>query len=121
MGAEGYARTLELRAFMLAHPAMNKERFHALRLFINDQIARWIEGDEVPPPLPTSIDEVPEDLRSPELKAAILRNNLNYRIGDGAYSVFDVLTGQAIVDDLNRKHPNHRYEIVGFDSLLEDE
>lgn len=47
MGAEGYARTLELRAFMLAHPEMNKETADAMRLFMEDQIERWVEGDEI--------------------------------------------------------------------------
>lgn len=120
IGAEGYARTLELREFMLANRPMTESTSQAMQDFMQDQIERWIDGDEVPPPLPVSIDEVPEDLRSPELEAAIKRNNLNYRVGDGTYSVFDVMTGRAMVDVLNKQDSEFTYEVVGFDSLNDD-
>lgn len=120
IGAEGYARTLELREFMLTHPSMTESTSQAMRDFVQDQIERWIDGDEVPPPLPVSIDEVPKELQSLELEAAIKRNNLNYRVGDGTYSVFDVMTGRAMVDVLNKQDSEFTYEIVGFDSLDDD-
>lgn len=66
------------------------------------------------------IEEVPEDLRSPELVAAIKKNKVNQLLADGNYSVFDVLTGKAMTEVLNQIDPDHTYEIVGFDSLDDD-
>lgn len=80
VGAEGYARLLELRKYLLANPLLTKSTSQAMRDFMDDQIKRWIKGNEIPPPLPTKVKEIPEDLRSPELEAAILRNNLNSRL-----------------------------------------
>lgn len=121
MGAEGYARTLELRNFMLTNPLITSGTSQAMRDFMQSQVERWIEGDEVPPPLPTEIDEVPEDLRSPELVAAIRKNKVNKLLTDGNYSAFDILTGRAMVEVLNEMNPEDSYELGSFDELGDDE
>ncbi|GET44159.1 hypothetical protein [Microseira wollei] len=38
----------------------------AFNNFVADQRRRWIDGDEVPPPLPASIEEVDPRWRTPE-------------------------------------------------------
>ena len=121
MGAEGYARTLELRNFMLTNPLITSGTSQAMADFMQSQVERWIEGDEVPPPLPTDIDQVPEDLRSPELIAAIQKNKVNKLLADGNYSAFDVLTGRAMVEILNQMNPEYSYELGSFDELGDDE
>lgn len=115
IGPEGYARTLELREFVLSHPVKNRQAAQAMQDFLEDQLERWVNGDEIPPPLPESIDEVPEELRTPGLAEAIEQNNIQKSLQQGNYSVLDMLSGRAMADVLNQIDPDVRYDLVGWD------
>lgn len=119
-GSEGYARTLELREFVRNNPPGTKQALQAFRAFYQDQLVRWVEGDEVPPPLPESIDEVPEELRSPGLEQAIKRSKAQKILAEGNYSAFDMLTGRAMTDVLNQLDSDSSYEVVPLDVLFDD-
>jgi hypothetical protein len=107
VGAEGYARTMELKAFLESKP----QDAQALKEFNAAQIERWVDGDTEPPPLPTSIEEIDPNLRTPELARAIEQNRINQLLASKNYSVFDVLTGEATVDILNELDPEHNYAL----------
>lgn len=121
IGPEGYARTLELREFTLNNPRKTRQAALAMQAFLQDQVERWIDGDEIPPPLPESIDEVPEELRTSGLEQAIKKNKVNALLEAGNYSVFDMLTGRAMTDVLNQIDPDNSYEVVPLDALFEDD
>ena len=112
VGAEGYARTMELKAFLESEQPRSAQH---LKEFNDAQLERWVNGDTNPPPLPNSIEEVDPNLRTPELARAIEQNHINQLLASKNYSVFDVLTGIAIVDILNELDPDHDYELVGWD------
>ena len=42
-------------------------------------------------------------------------------IAQGNYSVFDVLSGRAMVDALNQIDPENEYSLVGYDDFDDDE
>lgn len=120
-GPEGYARALELREFINNNPPGTKRSLQALQAFNQDQLERWIEGDEIPPALPESIDDVPEDMRSPGLEEIIKRNKVQKILAEGNYSTFDMLTGKAMTDVLNQLDPDNSYEVVPLDVLFDDD
>jgi len=114
VGAEGYQRTLELKEFLETHPNPSTESAKlAYRDFHADQVNRWINGNEIPPPLPSAIDEVDPQLLTPELLRAIERNRISQMLS--GYSVLDVLSGRAMVDILNAQEtdPDVSWSLVG--------
>jgi len=111
VGAEGYARTMELKAFIESGQPRSGNGF---KRFVADQIERWVNGDATPPPLPTNIEEVDPYLRTPELMRAIEQNRVNQLLASKNYSVFDVLMGKATIDILNELDPDHNYELAGW-------
>lgn len=117
VGPEGYARANELTNFLAEYAQPTTE---AITNFHLDQQARWIDGREIPPPLPQTIEEVPVQLRSPELAAAIQQNWVNQSLASGKYSVMDVLSGKAMVELLNAADPDNDYELVGLDDVEPD-
>lgn len=120
VGPEGYARSLELREFLNNNPPGPTRSLKVLKAFNQDQIERWIKGDEVPPPLPESIEDVPEDMRSPSLEQVIKKNKVQKILAAGNYSVLDMLTGKAMTDVLNQIDPDSSYEVVPLDILFDD-
>ncbi|MEH2115379.1 hypothetical protein [Nostoc sp.] len=46
---------------------------------------------------------------------------IEFAIGQGNYSVLDVLTGRAFTDALNIIDPENSYSLVGYDDDFEDE
>lgn len=119
IGAEGYARSCEWVQLLESHGG--SPPLSAVRLFFKAQVQRWIEGDEMPPPLPQSIEEVKPSLRTPELEQAIKRNRAQQILAAGNYSVMDMLSGKAFVDVLNQLDPDSQYDIVSWDDFLGDE
>ncbi|MEH2123090.1 hypothetical protein [Nostoc sp.] len=116
--AEGFQRSKELADFFETAPQPPSAR--AWLEFYNSQHERWIEGDEVPPPI-NSIDDVDPRLRTPELEQALKMRRIETAIGQGGYSVFDVLSGRAMVDVLNEIDPKNSYSLVGDDEFDDDE
>jgi hypothetical protein len=114
-GPEGMQRSKELEDFLETAPQPPSES--AFMEFYNDQHQRWIEGNEEPPPVET-IEDVDPRLRTPELEAAMLQNQVNRMLQN--YSAFDVLTGRAMVDILNHFNPNQRWSLVGDDEEFEE-
>lgn len=113
-GPEGMQRSKELVDFLETAPQPPSE--NAFIEFYNDQHRRWIEGNEEPPPIET-IEDVDPRLQTPELEAALQRNQVNRMLQN--YSAFDVLTGRAMVDILNHLNPNQRWSLVGDDGEFE--
>jgi hypothetical protein len=58
-GAEGHQRTKEVYDFMEKHPEPTPEQFQA---FLDDQIRRWIDGNEEPQPI-THVTDIDQRLR----------------------------------------------------------
>lgn len=85
----------------------------AFQEFYDNQRLRWIDGEEVPEPFPEDFDSVDPRLKTPELEVAMKRNQINKMLA--GYSVFDVLTGQAMTDVLNAIDPDNEYNLVGLD------
>ncbi|MBC1242200.1 hypothetical protein [Nostoc sp. 2RC] len=118
-GPEGFQRQKELADFLETAPQPPSAK--AYREFYNSQYTRWIEGDEVPPPI-NSIEDVDPRLRTPALKQALKMHQIQTAIAQGGYSVLDVLTGRAFVDALNQIDPQTQYFLVGEpDDFDEDE
>ncbi|WP_414546088.1 hypothetical protein [Nostoc sp. CCY0012] len=117
-GPEGFQRQKELADFFETAPQPPSVR--AWREFYNSQHDRWIDGDEVPPPI-NSIEDVDPRLRTPELEKAFEMMQINNALADGNYSVLDVLTGRAMVDVLNKTDPDHDYSLVGWDDFEDEE
>lgn len=115
VGPEGWQRGKELAEFLESNPKSNRRA--AMHEFHSNQIARWIEGDETPPPLPLSIDEVEPHFRSPELAEAIKQNRIRQMFAQNNYSVMDVLMGNATIDILNELDPSHDYELVDVEDV----
>ncbi|MEH2435203.1 MAG: hypothetical protein V7K25_13270 [Nostoc sp.] len=115
---EGFQRSKELADFFETAPQPPSAR--AWREFYNSQHERWIEGDEVPPPV-NSIEDVDPRLRTPELERALKMRKIESAIGQGNYSVLDVLTGRAFTDALNIIDPENSYSLVGYDDEFEDD
>jgi hypothetical protein len=88
--AEGFQRSKELADFFETAPQPPSKK--AWANFYNSQHERWIEGDEVPPPI-NSIEDVDPRLRTRELERAFKMRKVETAIADGGYSVMDVLTG----------------------------
>lgn len=99
VGPEGYQRTMELKEFFDITPDPIPQE--AFSRFLNSQIERWVEGDEIPPPMPTNIDDIDPNLRTPELESAIQRNRIQQMLSSGGYSVMDVTSGRAVADIMN--------------------
>ena len=116
--AEGFQRSKELADFFETAPQPPSAR--AWREFYNRQHERWIEGDEVPPPI-NSIEDVDPRLRTPELERAFKMRKIEFAIGQGNYSVMDVLTGRAFTDALNIIDPENSYSLVGYDDEFDDD
>lgn len=112
VGAEAYARSKEWADFLVSHA--ENPSIDQVRVFMADQIARWVNGDATPPPVPTSINDVPDYLRTPELEAEIKRNRINQALQ--GYSVMDILTGGAMIDIFNAEKtgPDVSWELVNF-------
>ncbi|MHC5821355.1 MAG: hypothetical protein ACYT04_37150 [Nostoc sp.] len=117
-GDEGLQRTKELADFLETAP--QPPSAEAWQEFVTSQIERWIEGNEPPPPI-NSIEDVDPRLRTPELERALTRRKIEFAIGQGNYSVLDVLTGRAMVDSLNIIDPENSYSLVGYDDEFDDE
>ncbi|MBN3885623.1 MAG: hypothetical protein V7K64_02450 [Nostoc sp.] len=117
-GPEGFQRQKELADFFETAPQPPSAR--AYREFYNSQHERWIEGEEVPPPI-NSIEDVDPRLRTPELERAFKMRKVESAMANGNYSVLDVLTGRAMVDSLNIIDPENSYSLVGYDEFDEDE
>ncbi|MDZ8108970.1 MAG: hypothetical protein RM338_25560 [Nostoc sp. DedQUE12a] len=117
-GAEGVQRTKELADFLETAP--QPPSAGAWQEFYNSHYSRWIEGNEEPPPI-NSIEDVDPRLRTPELERVIEVEQIQTAINQGGYSVFDVLTGRAMVDVLNKLDPETQYSLVGDDDEFEDE
>lgn len=79
-GAEGMQRTKELADFLETAPQPPSVK--AFNNFVNDQKRRWIDGSEVPPPLPTSIEEVDPRLVTPELEFALFLHRVETILND---------------------------------------
>ncbi|MCC5641325.1 hypothetical protein LC593_37135 [Nostoc sp. CHAB 5844] len=111
--AEGFARSKELADFLeTAPPPGTPEGRKAWSDFSDDQYERWIYGDEEPP-LIRSIEDIDPRLRTPELEQALKQVQIEQQLSN--YSVFDVLTGRAMVDILNRTDPKNTYSLIGLD------
>ncbi|MEH2074604.1 MAG: hypothetical protein V7K57_09460 [Nostoc sp.] len=117
-GDEGIQRQKELADFFETAPQPPSAR--AYREFYNSQRDRWIEGDEVPPPI-NSIDDVDPRLRTPELEEAFKMKQIQSVIAQRSYSVFEVLSGRAMTDALNIIDPENSYSLVGDDDDFEDD
>ena len=117
-GDEGIQRQKELADFFETAPQPPTAR--AYRKFYNSQHERWIEGNEQPPPI-NSIEDVDPRLRTPELERALKMRKIESAIGQGNYSVLDVLMGRAFTDALNITDPENSYSLVGYDDDFDDE
>ena len=95
VGPEGIQRTLELAKFLEIHPEYTPDQWQE---FMTDQQRRWIDGNEQPPPMPQTIEELDPRLRTPELEAAIKNRQVKQMLHDKGYSVFDVMMGYATAD-----------------------
>ena len=115
-GAEGMQRTKELADFLETAP--QPPSGEALDEFYASQRRRWIDGDEVPPPLPKRIEEFDSRLVTPELEAALKAQQASEAMS--GYSILDVLTGRAMVDILNELDPDSEYSLDGWDDEEED-
>jgi hypothetical protein len=111
-GDEGIQRQKELADFFETAPQPPSAK--AWRDFYNSQHSRWIDGDEVPPPINT-IEDVDPRFRTPELEEALKQRQFNKFLADGNYSVLDVLLGRPMVDFLNTNDPENTYSLVGWD------
>ncbi len=60
-------------------------------------------------------------LRTPGLEQILKMQLAENAIATGGCSVFDVLTGRAMVDALNKIDPNNNYSLVGDDNFEDDE
>ncbi len=119
--AEGFQRSKELADFFETAPqAPSKEAQNAWANFYNSQHERWIEGEEVPPPINT-IEDVDPRLRTPELEQAFKMRRFEAAMANAGYSVMDVLTGRAMTDALNIIDPENSYSLVGYDDFDDDE
>lgn len=105
-GAECMQRTKELADFLENAP--RPPSAEAWVEFYNDQHERWIEGEETPPPI-NSLEDVDPRLRTPELVEAMRENEINKALA--GYSVFDVLSGRAMVEILNKQNPDQHWSI----------
>ncbi|OYD99865.1 hypothetical protein [Nostoc sp. 'Peltigera membranacea cyanobiont' 232] len=117
-GDEGIQRQKELADFFETAPQPPSAR--AYTEFYNSQRDRWIEGDEVPPPI-NSIEDVDPRLRTPELEQHFKMREVETAIVNGNYSVLDVLTGRAMVDSLNIIDPENSYSLVGYDDEFDED
>ncbi|MEH2270102.1 MAG: hypothetical protein V7K68_16950 [Nostoc sp.] len=115
--AESFQRQKELADFFETAPQPPSAR--AWREFYYSQHERWIEGDEVPPPI-NSIEDVDPRLRTPELERAFKMRKVESAIAQGNYSVMDVLSGRAFTNALNIIDPENSYSLVGYDEFDED-
>jgi hypothetical protein len=125
--AEGFQRSKELADFFETAPqSPSKQAQKAWADFYNSQHERWIEGDEVPPPI-NSIEDVDPRLRTPELEQAFKMRKIEAAllaaegIAQGNYSVMDVLTGRAFTDALNIIDPENTYSLVGYDDEFDED
>ncbi|MEB3277759.1 MAG: hypothetical protein VKK42_02410 [Lyngbya sp.] len=110
VGLEGFARTIEIAKFYRENPSRQPGSFDKLQAFLNDQIERWIVGDEVPPPLP-AWEEIPEEVKTPELQQMYQQVRIISMLNSGEYTLFDVLMGNAMTDILNKIDPEHQYSL----------
>ncbi|MEH2422497.1 MAG: hypothetical protein V7K48_16745 [Nostoc sp.] len=118
---EGFARAKELADFLSTAPDVGTpEAAIAFQEFCNSQYERWVEGNQEPPPI-NSIDDIHPSFRTPELEQLIQMLQIEQVIQQGAYSLFDVLTGRATVNALNIINPENSYSLVGDDEFDEDE
>ncbi|MEH1911268.1 hypothetical protein [Nostoc sp.] len=117
-GDEGFQRSKELADFLETAP--QPPSAEAWQEFVRSQHERWIEGNEQPEPI-NSISDVDPRLRTPELEQAIKMRKIKTAIGQGNYSVLDVLTGRAFTDALNIIDPENSYSLVGYDDDFDDE
>ncbi len=116
--AEGFQRTKEIADFFETAPQPPSKA--AWQEFYNSQHERWIDGDEQPPPI-NSIDDIDPRLRTPELELRWKMRQIEQVIACGGYSVFDVLSGTATADVLNKIDPNNEWSLVRDDDFEDDD
>ncbi|MDZ8227037.1 hypothetical protein [Nostoc sp. ChiVER01] len=118
---EGFERARELADFLeTAPPQGTPEATKAFWEFHQSQHDRWIEGNQEPRPI-NSIVDIHPSLRTPELERLIKMHQVESAMGQGNYSVLDVLTGRAMVDSLNIIDPENEYSLVIDDDFEDDE
>jgi hypothetical protein len=111
-GPECFRRTQELADFLETAPERGTLAASiAWYEFVADQQRRWIDGDEVPPPLPERIEDFDPRMRTPELKEALIARRINKMLAEKGYSVLDALTGKATADIMRELDPDHEYSI----------
>ena len=115
-GPEGYQRTQELADFYEKYP---NPTIKQLDDFMKDQRNSWVEGYEQPRSMPTKFEDFDPRFQTDELEQALNEKEINEHFAN--YSVFDVLTGPAMVDFLNKQNPDMHYELTSLEELLEDD
>nr|MDJ0800145.1 hypothetical protein [Calothrix sp. MO_167.B12] len=113
---ECFARNKELVDWLESTPQPPSPQ--AWLQFREDQYRRWIDGNQTPPPI-ESIEDVDPRLRTPGLEQAMNKQKIEKMLA--GYSPFDVLTGRAMVDVLNKIDPDNSCSLANSDDFLEDE
>ncbi len=109
-GAENYRRTIEFldseKQIEVGKNAIAWERFYQQQL--ND----WINGDRIPEPMPASYKDIDPRMKTPQLEKAYKQIEIEKFLSDGDYSLFDVLSGAAVVDALSQIDPENDWELA---------
>ncbi|OUL28798.1 hypothetical protein [Nostoc sp. 106C] len=115
-GPEGFQRGKEMADFLerRTQPLSTE----AWQEFYDDQHQRWISGNEEPQPI-NSVEDIDPRLRMDGQEEALEQNRINQMLS--GYSLFDMLTGRAMVDILNATDPDNNYSLVGWDEVDEDD
>ncbi|MEM7756543.1 MAG: hypothetical protein AAF298_00225 [Cyanobacteria bacterium P01_A01_bin.40] len=116
-GTENYRRSIELANFLEAHSEPNRKAYEA---FYQQQYRDWIHGDRVPEPMPENYEDVDPRMQSPALEKAYKQIEIDRLLAQGNYSVFDVLSGKAMIEVLNQIDPDNEYSLSTLDDCLED-
>ncbi len=109
-GAENYRRTVEFLDSEAERE--NGRNAQAWEHFYQQQYEDWINGDREPEPMPESYDDVDPRLKTPELEKVYKQIEIQRFLDNGNYSVFDVLSGTAMVDALNHIDPEGDWELA---------
>ena len=107
-GAESYRRTIEFLDSEAGRE--NGKNAQAWESFYQQQLNDWINGDRIPEPMSESYDDVDPRMKTPQLEEAYKKIEIQRFLDDGNYSVFDVLSGTAMVDALNCMDPESNWD-----------